>query len=189
MQIMRVRYLSPRPTKVGRSHPGSAPQRGFTAIELMVTVAILAVLSALAAPSFTPIMERWRVRQAAEELQSTIYFTRAEAIKRGGGIAIVAATGGWDQGWKVTYTQGSTTSDLQVSPAPSKVTISQSNSKTTLFVDRWGMLSETNGDAPVAMNVLIYPTSKSATDSSATRLCIGIGGRIVQMKQGAACPT
>ncbi|MBS0506121.1 MAG: GspH/FimT family pseudopilin [Proteobacteria bacterium] len=174
----------PRPDRAA-----GACQHGFTAIELLVTIAILAVLSALAAPSFTPIMERWRVRQAAEELQSTIYFTRAEAIKRGGGIAIVADSGGWDQGWKVTYTQGSTTTDLQVSPVPSKVAISQSNSKTTLFVDRWGMLSETKGEAPVAMNVLIYPTGKGATDSSATRLCIGTGGRIVQTKQGAACPT
>jgi type IV fimbrial biogenesis protein FimT len=59
--------------------------RGFTAIELMVTVAILAVLAGIAAPSFNPIIERWRVRQVSEELQSTLYFARSEAVKRGGG--------------------------------------------------------------------------------------------------------
>src|SRR2546427_6401346 len=35
----------------------------------------------LAAPSFTPLMERWRVRQVAEDLQATIYFARSEALK------------------------------------------------------------------------------------------------------------
>ena len=36
--------------------------KGFTAIELMVTVAVLAVLAAIAAPSFKPLFERWQVR-------------------------------------------------------------------------------------------------------------------------------
>ena len=46
--------------------------RGFTLIEVMVVVSILAVLIAIAAPSFTPMIERWRVRQATEQLQSTL---------------------------------------------------------------------------------------------------------------------
>lgn len=61
----------------------SHPARGFTAIELLVTIAILAVLAALAAPSFTPSLERWRVMQATEQLKSTLYFARSEAIKQG----------------------------------------------------------------------------------------------------------
>ena len=162
-------------------------QRGFTLIEAMVTVAILSILVALAAPSFVPMIERWRVRQSVEQLESTLYYARSEAIKRGGGIAI-DATGGWGQGWKVTHTQGGATSDLQVSPAPSKTAMVQNSNKDKLYVDRWGMLSETSGGAPTAMNILLYPTGKSTTDSSAIRLCIAGGGRIAQMKQGAACP-
>lgn len=170
------------PTRVAGAH-----QSGFTAIELMVVVSIVAILAALAAPSFTPLIERWRVRQAAENLTSSLYFARSEAIKRGGGVAL-DATGGWDQGWKVTHTQNGATTDLQINSAPQKTAIAQNNGKTMLFIDRWGMISETNGGVPAAMAFPIFPTGRTDTDSSALRLCLTSGGRITQMKQGAACP-
>lgn len=160
---------------------------GFTAIELMVVVAITAVLTALAAPSFTALIERWRTRSTAENLTSTLYLARSEAMKRGGGIAIDAA-GGWENGWKITYTQGGATTDLHVNAAPNKLTLTQNNSKTKVYLDRWGMLSETSGGVPAPMSFIIYPAGKSATDSSAIRLCVSNGGRIQQKKAGAACP-
>ena len=55
--------MHPPPNSSGSPvHHGA---RGFTAIELMVTIGIAAILAALAAPSFTGLMERWRVRHAA----------------------------------------------------------------------------------------------------------------------------
>jgi type IV fimbrial biogenesis protein FimT len=173
-----------QPTILGTPRP--ARQHGFTAIELMVVVSIVAILAALAAPSFTPLIERWRVRSVAEDLASTLYYARSEAIKRGGGVA-VNASGGWSLGWKVTHTQDGNTTDLQASTTPSKISMTHSNNKNTLYVDRWGMLSETMGGTPTAIDLVIYPEGKTASDISAIRLCVS-GGRITQTKQGAACP-
>ena len=160
-------------------------QFGFTAIELMVVVSIVAILAALAGPSFAPLIERWRVRDAAEGLTSTLYYARSEAIKRGGGIAI-DATGGWDQGWKVTHTANAITTDLKVSTAPPRIAATHSNGKLILYVDRWGMLSETSGGPPSQVDILLKPTGKLDTDFSAIRLCV-VGGRIAQKTKGVAC--
>lgn len=157
-------------------------QAGFTLIELMVTIAILAIISMIAAPSFTPLMERWRVRGAAEELQSTIYYARSEAIKRGGGVTITATGGDWAGGWVVAG-GGST---LQQASALNKVTVTAS--KTTLHLDRWGMISDTAGGAAIALNILLVPSGKADTDSGATRLCASSGGGVTLVRAGGACP-
>lgn len=56
-------------------------QRGFSAVELMITVAIAAVLLALAVPNFQDALMRSRVSGAATELQSALALARAEALK------------------------------------------------------------------------------------------------------------
>ncbi|HQQ69308.1 MAG TPA: GspH/FimT family pseudopilin [Alicycliphilus sp.] len=175
-----------------RPRPGAgARHRGFTAIELMVTIAILAVLSALAAPSFTPIMERWRVRQAAEELQSTIYFARSESIKRGGGVTIQAIGKDWNGGWQVTHTANGTTTELQNFSVPANTAFTlKDDAQGAISVDRWGMLSHgTSAGAAVAMDFLITPKGKDQNAAGAARLCISQGGRAQQKKGSDSCST
>ena len=54
---------------------------GFTLIELMVTLAVLAVVLAAALPSFADFFDKNRVRGAADGLISLISNARAEAVK------------------------------------------------------------------------------------------------------------
>lgn len=55
--------------------------RGFTLVELMVSLAVMALLTALATPSFVDFFERNRVRGAADAVASLINQARAEAVK------------------------------------------------------------------------------------------------------------
>ena len=83
---------------------------GFTLIELMIAVAVAAVLTAVALPSFNGLLRSNRVASTSNNLLTGINLARSEAIKanRGGGICASAngttcsaSTADWNAGWIV----------------------------------------------------------------------------------------
>lgn len=66
---------------------------GFTSLELMIVVAIVAILAALAVPSFSSTLEKQRITTAAEAILSDLRWARAEAIKRNKQIRVTFTTG------------------------------------------------------------------------------------------------
>lgn len=56
--------------------------QGFTLIELMVTLAVLAILMTLATPSFSDFFQRYRLRGAADKVVNVLASARAEAVMR-----------------------------------------------------------------------------------------------------------
>ena len=64
----------------------STSSRGFTLVELMVTISVLAILLAVAAPSFNEFVANTKVRNVAENFYSGIQKARAEAIRRNGAV-------------------------------------------------------------------------------------------------------
>jgi type IV fimbrial biogenesis protein FimT len=57
-------------------------QRGFTLIELIVTIAVAGVLLALVIPSFTDFFAKRRVEGMATELATDLQYARSEAVAR-----------------------------------------------------------------------------------------------------------
>jgi type IV fimbrial biogenesis protein FimT len=66
---------------MGKSTP--SPATGLTLLELMITLAVLAVLGALAWPSMGAQLERQRLRHAAQTLAGDISEARFMAAQRG----------------------------------------------------------------------------------------------------------
>ncbi len=77
---------------------------GFTIIELMVTLAVAAILVALAAPSFRDMVANNRLSGSATELLGSLNLARGEAIKRNGLVTVTATSGttDWSGGWTVS---------------------------------------------------------------------------------------
>ena len=76
--------------------------RGFTLMEMMVTLIIAAILTSIAVPSFTNLIRRNQITTYANEFATSVNLARSEAIKRGRSISITSNNGtDWTQGWNV----------------------------------------------------------------------------------------
>lgn len=96
-----------RPSQRGHS------QRGFTLVELMVTLAVAAILMAMAVPSFTEMTKNNRLTTQTNQLVTALNLARSEAITRRVTMNVAAtdatdADNEWGKGWSVAVNGGAT---------------------------------------------------------------------------------
>jgi type IV fimbrial biogenesis protein FimT len=79
--------------------------KGFTLIELMIVIAILAILFVVAVPAYKNLQVRQKINGQANFLFSVVYQARSEAIKRSSVVTICKSNNGqacggtWSDGW------------------------------------------------------------------------------------------
>ena len=91
-------------------------QRGFTIIELMVTLGIVGILVAAAAPGYQDWVATTRLNTHTNEFATALHFARSEAVKRNATVSLCKSnngtscltSGAWDQGW-IVFVDGGTT--------------------------------------------------------------------------------
>ncbi len=175
-------------------------QQAFTIIELMVVLAVAAVLLTLAVPSFQRTMQNNRVVAASEEFASALNYARAEAIRRGGKVSLCSSTngsscgGGWSDGFIVVLDSAATdsASSVEISNAATDVLrvwktnhvntqVSENNSMTFVRFLPSGLLASV-GSPPV--NISIRYTGCSGDVSR--QVSVGVSGAVSVAR--VACP-
>ena len=76
--------------------------RGFTLIELVTTITVMAILAGLALPSFSAFIANQRIRNVSFDLMAAITLARSQAVTRNTNVSLQRVGTEWDGGWRVT---------------------------------------------------------------------------------------
>lgn len=89
-----------------RLDPNEARSSGFTLIELMITLALAAIILSAAVPSFRALVQNNRITAQVNEFITALSLARSEAVKRGVSVRVCTSVNGascagggdWEQG-------------------------------------------------------------------------------------------
>lgn len=150
--------------------PGPRHFRGFTLIELAITILVLGVLVTLALPSFRTWMLNIQIRNASESILTGIQRARAEAIGRNTNINFILAA---DSAWTINVVNPASTIESRLaSEGSQKVTRTVTPDATTLTFNNLGLVVANNDGSPSLQQIDF--TASGANQNM--RILIGAGG-------------
>ena len=108
---MNFPHNMPGPGRPAHRARAASRAPGFTLVELLTAMAVMAILAALATPSMARLVDSTRLTSYSNGFLAAMYQARSEAIKRNGPVALCksangrgcAVNGGWEQGWIIFH--------------------------------------------------------------------------------------
>ena len=145
--------------------------RGFSLVELMIGISIIAILMALAMPSFQSWIRDIQIRNAAEAITSGLQRARAEAVARNTSVAFALGT---DSSWTVSVVTPAATIESRSSNEGSKDTTRTvlPAGATTVTFNNLGAIVANNGGSASLTQVDLTAVGASRN----LRVTIGVGG-------------
>jgi len=144
--------------------------QGFTLIELMVVVVVLAIAATVAVPSFQQVIENNRLATEANRVLSAITYTRSEAVRLGDEVSMTAASGGFANGWCVH--SGANCSGTDALRQFNGADLAFSSSGTSLTFNARGEMTNSN------FQITIQPVSCDSNEVGKRRtISVSLSGR------------
>lgn len=156
-------------------------RRGFSLLELMITLTVAGILLVIAVPSFRDLIHRNQVSSASNELLASLAYARTEAISRGQLVSMCPSSSGtscaggkaFESGWIVyTYPAGAASANknydstkstlLRTTTAHAGVSV-QSKSANVITFGQQGQLKPST---PILTFVTCSRTGATGTGSS-----------------------
>jgi type IV fimbrial biogenesis protein FimT len=148
-------------------------QRGFTLVELMITLAVLAVLMSIMVPDFRTWTVQARVRSVATSIENGLQIARSEAIKRNGNISFCITSGTGTSSWWVIPADCA-----GAPPAPSPTLVAHTYDQEGASVSPGGNVTFDGFGHPVAPPTSIDITDTDTGGISKLQVQIFPGGQI-----------
>jgi type IV fimbrial biogenesis protein FimT len=145
---------------------------GFTLIELMVVVAIIAITASLAAPAFRGMVANYRVRNGAESIVNGLNQARAEAIRRNTPVNFTLS--GTGSGWTINRVSPATVLRERADGDSPGATATSSNASNSVTFLATGLVDS-------AGTQLTQVTVSSAVSGTDTRRINIFGGGLIRM--------
>lgn len=166
---------------------------GFTLLELMVTISIMAIIAGVAVPSYQNLIENNLMRTASHAFYDSLVLARSEAVKNNLPVAVCksanssscATSGYWDGGWLVYIDADadgvfdSSESVLQSHSALSQLTLRATDA------DLDQVVYQADGTQRIAANFNVCIDDDT---TRGTNIRIGLTGRPSTEKGATVCP-
>ena len=190
-----MQQFSTKKTQVKMCRSGRT-SRGFTIMELMITLAIVAILLGIAVPNFKFQMEQGRFTASSNEIITALNFARGEALRRSRPVSVSRVGTTWQDGW-AAFIDPARTGVIGAQPPLRQgngVGFVMNGALRQYAVDINGappfVLFDSSGRrrSDVATAFVSFQVSKTNAEISSRRtVCVAQSGRIFLVKGAAAC--